>query len=115
MAIYRVQIMDEQQRRHVLDTECATPAYTPAFHHYRDSVQYLPAVRIPVDLPVYRMANIRTRTRQIDHVRKNQLEPDWFRVNQENNTAQQQQHELLLELSKTGRGTSITPVYQVIE
>ena len=102
MAKYRVQVMDEQERRHIVDTECATPEYETGFPHYRDSPRRLPVVRISIDVPIYRMVNIRTRTRQIKHVRNNQLDVDWFRVNQENNAAQQQQHELLLECPSWG-------------
>jgi hypothetical protein len=115
MALYRIQVTDEQQRRHVIDAECDGAQYTSGFWHYRDTFHRLPTVRIPIGLPVYRMANIRTKTRQLDHIRRHGLQPGWFRANEQNVSAQQQQHEFLTELSKEGRGTTITPVFTVLQ
>ena len=55
--------------------------------------------QIPLDLPIYRMANMRTSVRQRQHVRREHKSEDWFNAGQEDPEAQGVQHGFLLELS----------------
>lgn len=110
MPSYRVQVEAEAQRRHNIQTACQSPLNRRAFHQYRDQSIDLPIVRLPVELPIYRMENIRTRTRQIRHLRQERLPQGWFVTNQENVEAQQVQHEFLADLSQK-RTDSIASIY----
>lgn len=115
MAHFSVVVTDEQQRQHVIETECRASQDTTPFAHYRDATVRLPVIRVPIGLPIYRMANIRTRTRQKEFARANGRPPNWFAANQETTAAQKQQHEFLTTLSKKGQGITVTPVYEVLK
>lgn len=61
----------------------------------------LPIVRIPIDLPKYRMVNGRTASLQVEHLALNRdLRRDLFTGDAEMWDAQEAQHELLLKLGR---------------
>lgn len=61
----------------------------------------IPIIRVPIDLPKYRMANGRTASLQVEHLAKNpQLRRDLFKGDPELWDAQEAQHGLLLQLGK---------------
>ncbi|MBG7614690.1 hypothetical protein IWC96_05260 [Brevundimonas sp. BAL450] len=63
--------------------------------------QDLPIIRIPIDLPKYRMANGRTASLQVEHLAMNPgLRSDLFTGDPEMWDAQEAQHELLLKLGR---------------
>lgn len=63
--------------------------------------QDLPIVRIPIDLPKYRMVNGRTASLQVEHLALNvDLRSDLFTGDPEMWDAQEVQHELLLKLGR---------------
>lgn len=63
--------------------------------------QDLPIIRIPIELPKYRMFNGRTASLQVEHLALNQdLRPDLFEGDPEMWDAQEVQHELLLKLGR---------------
>lgn len=63
--------------------------------------QDLPIVRIPIDLPKYRLVNGRTASLQVEHLALNaDLRPDLFTGDPEMWDAQEVQHELLLKLGR---------------
>lgn len=63
--------------------------------------QDLPIIRIPIDLPKYRMANGRTASLQVEHLALNpDLRRDLFTGDPEMWDAQEAQHELLLKLGR---------------
>src|ERR1700728_374145 len=66
----------------------------------------LPKVELPIDLPVYRMANGRTSIEQLDYLRREKRPGTFFTNGEENEEAQQVQHQILAELAKAG-GDSI--------
>lgn len=60
-----------------------------------------PAVhRLPIDVPIYRLANMRTNVHQAKFVTDRGAPADFFRLGQENLTAQEAQHLFLFELAK---------------
>ncbi|MFB8344957.1 hypothetical protein ACWGNA_27770 [Brucella cytisi] len=63
--------------------------------------QDLPIIRIPIDLPKYRLVNGRTASLQVEHLALNSdLRPDLFTGDPEMWDAQEVQHELLLKLAR---------------
>jgi hypothetical protein len=63
--------------------------------------QDLPIIRIPIDLPKYRLVNGRTASLQVEHLAINaDLRPDLFTGDPEMWDAQEVQHELLLNLGR---------------
>ena len=70
---------------------------------YQDRAQDVPIIRVPIDLPKYRMSNGRTASLQVEHLARNpKLRADLFSGDPELWDAQAAQHELLLKLSKQG-------------
>jgi hypothetical protein len=65
--------------------------------HSRD----IPIVRVPIDLPKYRMSNGRTASLQVEHLARHpKARPDLFTGDPELWDAQEAQHKLLLQLGK---------------
>lgn len=63
--------------------------------------QDLPIIRVPIDLPKYRLTNGRTASLQVEHLALNpDLRPDLFTGDPEMWDAQESQHELLLKLGR---------------
>ena len=72
-------------------------------------------MHVEIALPLYRMANWRTRTKQMTHIRREQLGHDFFQSGEENVTVQRVQHEILIEFANRGRGESIIPIMQKLK
>ena len=61
----------------------------------------IPIIRVPIDLPKYRMSNGRTASLQVEYLAKNpQVRRDLFKGDPELWDAQEVQHKLLLQLGK---------------
>jgi hypothetical protein len=73
----------------------------------------LPKIELPIDLPVYRMANGRTSIEQLDHLRREKRPANFFSAGEENEEAQEVQHEILAQLAKVG-GESIAVMMKVL-
>lgn len=67
--------------------------------------------RIPLDLPIYRVANMRTSVRQRAYATRHRLPEDYFTNGQEDPSVQQAQHGILAELSKDAKAN----IYQRLE
>jgi len=70
----------------------------------------LKVIRLPIDVPVYRMENGRTQTAQLSYIAKHNLDENFFSSGEENEDAQQAQHAILAQLAEAGRESSITPI-----
>jgi hypothetical protein len=70
-------------------------------------------VQLPIELPVYRMANGRTSIEQLDYLRREKRPDSFFSSGEENEQAQQVQHAILAELAKVG-GDSIAVMMKVL-
>lgn len=86
-----------------------------AFHAYQNREHELPLILVPLDLPLYRMANYRTRIAQQSYMRREKKASDFFKQGQENEAAQQVQHEILVKYAEQGRKGSVTPIVDVLE
>ena len=68
---------------------------------FQDKSQDVPIIRVPVDLPKYRMSNGRTASLQVEHLARNPaLRKDLFSGDPELLDSQAAQHELLLKLGR---------------
>lgn len=74
----------------------------------------LKVIALPIDLPIYRMANGRTQTHQWSYIMQNGLEDDFFAEGEENEVQQKVQHRILVGLSKKG-SDSVSPIYGELE
>ncbi len=63
----------------------------------------LPRKGLPLNLPIYRMVNMRTLARQGEYALEHNLSDTFFENGQEDQVAQQAQHTLLLSLSKADK------------
>jgi hypothetical protein len=70
---------------------------------FRGRLTDLPHVSVPLELPIYRMANIRTIVRQGKYVSDHHMSENFFAAGQEDVSAQRAQHDLLLPLAKADR------------
>lgn len=112
--VYKVRITPKHEREAHVTNCSATPQERASFHQFQNATQLLPIIRLPIELPIYRMANGRTRTEQLKYIRQHQVAANFFASGQENQDAQQVQHDLLDAFSKKGT-TSIIPIAKVLE
>jgi len=85
------------------------------FHHFRNSPRDLELIELPIKLPIYRIANFRTRKHQLAYVHKNGKPIDYFESGQEDVVVQKIQHEFLYEYAQKGSGESIIAITRVLE
>ena len=111
--IYKIKVVPKHEREAQIALGCANPIERSAFHEYQSSTQQLPVVRLPIELPIYRIANGRTRTAQLHYIRSHNLSADFFSAGQENQETQQAQHDILDIFSKEGTA-SIMPIATVL-
>lgn len=112
--VYKSRVIPKHEREAEIARRCSATPDRAAFYEYQNSAQQLPVIRVPIELPIYRMANGRTRTEQLKYIRLHQSAATFFANGQENQDAQQAQHELLDAFSKEGT-TSIMPIAKVLE
>jgi hypothetical protein len=110
---YRIRVVPKHEREAQIALACQQPIERSAFFEYQSATQQLPVVRLPIDLPIYRIANGRTRTAQLQYIRTHQLAPDFFTAGQENQETQQAQHDLLDKFSREGTA-SIIPIATIL-
>ena len=79
------------------------------FFEYQSRRSELPIIRLDLSIPIYRMANFRTRTAQLKYIHDHQSHADFFSSGQENEEAQQAQHEILKFFANRGT-SSVTPI-----
>jgi hypothetical protein len=111
--VYKVKVSPKHEREAQIALGCKSPIEMSAFYEYQNAPQLLPVIRVAIELLIYRIANGRTRTAQLRHVRSHQLAVDFFSAGQENQESQQAQHDILDRFSKQGNA-SITPIATVL-
>lgn len=85
------------------------------FYEYQNKRTELPVIRLDITVPIYRMANYRTRTAQLKYIHDHKVAHDFFSAGQENELAQQAQHNILTYFAKQGRSTSVSPIITELE
>ena len=88
---------------------------THTFYEHQNKRVELPVIRIDIAVPVYRLANYRTRTAQLKYIHDHKTASDYFIAGQENESAQQAQHDILIVFAKQGRATLVSPIMTELE
>ncbi|MCA1040549.1 hypothetical protein LCM00_13630 [Bacillus infantis] len=114
-ARYSISVIPVEQRIEQIEIQKQHSERKYPFHHFRGEPKDLPVVRVPVDLPIYRMENIRTKKVQKIYIKTNNRPESFFLAGQENVSAQQIQHQLLYTFAQKGKGDSIVPIKEVLE
>jgi hypothetical protein len=70
---------------------------------------------IPIELPIYRVANMRTSVRQAAYVAQRGLPSAYFATGQEDPSVQQAQHQILAELSKDAKANIYAKLEETAE
>ena len=79
--------------------------------YFRGHMEELPVIRMPIDMPVYRMNNGRTKVEQYHYLESNDQPKDFFGNGEENVSVQQAQYKILLKLAKDEKGS----IYRELE
>lgn len=72
--------------------------------NYRGEQESLPVVRLPINVPIYRMLNGRTSVEQSQYIEEKGAKEDFFEHGQENITAQKAQHSILVRVARDPKG-----------
>lgn len=110
---YKIKVTPKYEREQQIGLGCQNPIERSAFHEYQNSTVALPVIRMALDLPIYRIANGRTRTEQLKYLRQRTLQPNFFVTGQENVEVQQAQHEILDRFARQGT-PSIAPIADIL-
>jgi hypothetical protein len=111
---YKVSLAPPVDREARIAAAIAASTKTEEFYDFRGTKVSLPVVRLPVGVPVYRMENFRTFSEQAEYCAREAKSRDFFLSGQENESAQQVQHDILVQLAKKGN-KSVVPVIEVLE
>jgi hypothetical protein len=111
---YAVCVEPAHIRHAQIAERAAESVKTEPFYEYQSQPHDLSVIFVPLGLPIYRMANFRTRTAQQAYARREVKPVDYFSAGEENEAAQQRQHEFLLKYANTGREGSIAPITDVL-
>ncbi|WP_198669247.1 ParB N-terminal domain-containing protein, partial [Blastomonas sp. UPD001] len=112
---YEIALTAPAEREALIAKALRSPERTLPFHHFRAKLYELPIIRVPIDLPVYRMENFRTYTDQHEYLAREGLPADYFLSGQEIESVQQVQHDILARLSRRGVADSVVPVIDVLK
>lgn len=112
---YTVIVEPAHIREGQISERAAESTKTEPFYEYQSQPHDLPVIFVPLGLPIYRMANFRTRTAQQAYARREDKPADYFASCEENEAAQQRQHEFLLKYASTGREGSVAPIIDVLK
>lgn len=111
MSTYIVNVSMLHERKTLIDQSTAAAKNTYTIYEYQNQRTNLPVIRIDISQPIYRMANFRTRTAQIQYIHEREVPTDFFRSGQENESAQRAQHDILVAFAAKG-SFSVTPIME---
>lgn len=112
MSSYIVNVSMRLERETLIAQSINASNDTYTFYEYKNQRSELPVVRLDTGVLVYRLANFRTRTAQIKHIHERELASDFFSSGQENESAQRDQHDILVTFAEKGRASSVTPIME---
>jgi hypothetical protein len=84
------------------------------FYEYRNTPEDLPIVRIPINMPVYRVANYRTSLYQMRWVKEKAIDRSFFTTGEENESVQRIQHSFLWDLAQNEK-KSIASIIEILK
>lgn len=114
MTKYQVKLVPRSEREATIQKRLESATETATLWDFRGEKALLKIVRLPIDLPVYRMANCRTYSEQQDIIAKGSLDANYFAKGQELSTVQAAQHAILAKLAQK-EATSVSSILGVLE
>ena len=112
---YRVVIVKPAEREQLIRASLREPhCEQQDFYDFRNRKTRLNVVPLDLQLPIYRMENLRAFIHQRDYILAAQKPEDYFRLNEEDEGVQQIQHEILVKLAHKGRDASVVPIIEVL-
>ncbi len=116
MSKYEIKLTPRTEREAVIQKRLESATETDTLWDFRGDKAHLKVISLPIDLPVYRMANCRTYSDQQDVMAKEGLDKAYFSKGQELTTVQQTQHGILAKLAKKeASSTASSAIYGVLE
>lgn len=94
-----IRVVDRNERKYRIDESKATVSRQQLIN-FRGRQEQCKVVRLPIEIPIYRIRNGRTTTAQIEHVLNNRLVDNFFETGEEDDTVQDAQNTILLRMSK---------------
>ena len=108
--MYKTTTYPLNERKKLIDEGVSASTDKYSFYEYKNRQTDLPVVRLSINVPIYRMQNYRTRTEQRKYIQEHEKDSNFFIEGQENDSAQQAQHEILVSFAKKGRAESVVPI-----
>jgi hypothetical protein len=112
---YTIEVMPQHERRDYIASQLASTTDSVTSHDvYEGTSTALKVIRVPLKLPLYRVANGRTQADQASYIADKGLAAEYFSAGEENETVQQVQQRLLHRITNEGPD-SITPIFEELE
>src|ERR1700674_2557731 len=97
---YQVKIKSPAERETKIQAGRDASTREEDFYEFRNQRTKLKVIRVDIGLLLYRMENFRTFIDQKEYIVREKKAENYFISGQENESAQQVQHEILVYLSK---------------
>lgn len=110
---YKTKVEPSRVRAEMIAERVADSTETETFYEYQNREHRLPVITLPLHVPIYRMANFRTRTAQQSYLRREGKATGFFQ--QENEDAQDIQHHILIRFAEEERDRSIASIIDVLK
>ena len=111
----RYKVMDSEVRKDTIKErvrEAHSKGSSRKEFKFRGGRESLAEVLVPIELPLYRLENYRTRDKQLSLIANNKYSEGFFdAVKTEDPQSQEAQHAILLTQSREGSGETIKPIY----
>jgi hypothetical protein len=112
---YEIEITPESQRiGFIADQVAQSDSKLETWDLYPGRKEALKIIVLPASMPLYRMANGRTKSEQMQLIQDQSLGETFFDSGQENEIVQQLQHDLLVRLSKQSADGTGDSIYDVL-
>ncbi len=112
---YKVTVRPQHERQAAIQAQAAASSRKDTSHIvYEGTPTQLTVIRVPLNLPVYRMENGRTQTQQLSYIAQNNLPATYFEAGEENESVQQIQHDIL-KIFVNEKTDSLTPISEELE
>lgn len=109
--MYTIKTLPLHERNEIIQRAIKSSKKTFTFYEYQSKQTDLPIIRVDLQLPIYRMANYRTRIDQLKYIHENNKSHDYFTTGQENESVQKTQHDILIKFAKQEKG-SVRSIYE---
>ena len=113
--VYSAKIVPLIERRVLIQARLETSVeYGEPIYDFRGDAYKPKVIKLPIDTPTYRLDSCRTFSSQQTLIAQNKLEANFFAKGQENTSAQNKQHEILVDHARKGTDT-VVPIYDVLQ